>query len=90
VFGSGEGDYDSAGELAYGLMFHGFDYPDETGESQLHARFWRPTMIDGCIRFVRPDDKEHTNRKFVREMNAKRFGKDMLRSVLDEATELGV
>jgi CRISPR-associated protein Cas5d len=87
VFGSEKGDYDGAGELAYGLMFHGFDYPDETGESQLHARFWRPTMVDGCIRFLRPETC--TVRKFIREMNAKTFGKDSLRSVSDEAAELG-
>jgi len=43
-FGTGEGHYDGAGELALGLMFHGFDYPDETGDNKLHARFWRPTM----------------------------------------------
>jgi CRISPR-associated protein Cas5d len=86
-FGLGVGDYDGAGELAYGLMFHGFDYPDETGESKLHARFWRPTMDDGCIVFQRPE--ACTVRKFVREMNAKKFGKGTLRSVLDEAAELG-
>ena len=87
VFGTGEGHYDGAGELAYGLMFHGFDYPDETGENQLHARFWRPTMVDGCIRFPRPEDC--SIRKFVREMGAKKFGRDAVRSVLDEAAELG-
>ncbi len=71
VFGSGESHYDGAGELGFGLMFHGFDYPDETGESKLQARFWRPTMIDGRIRYDRP---EHcVLRKFVREMSAKRF-----------------
>ena len=86
-FNSGSGDYDGAGELAYGLMFHGFDYPDETGENQLHARFWRPTMIDGRINFLRPE--ACTVRKFVREMSAKKFGKDMLRSVSDEAAEMG-
>ena len=86
-FNSGSGDYDGAGELAYGLMFHGFDYPDETGENQLHARFWRPTMINGRIKFLRPE--ACTVRKFVREMSAKKFGKDMLRSVSDEAAEMG-
>src|SRR5687767_4445508 len=55
-FGSGVGHYDKSGELAYGVMFHGFDYPDETGDGKIHARFWRPTMIDGGIRFVRPED----------------------------------
>lgn len=84
-FGSGDGDYDGAGELAYSLMFHGFDYPDETGVKELHARFWRPTMTDGRIRFVRPEDC--TVRKFVRDMGAKKFGKGNLRSVENEAAE---
>lgn len=85
-FGSSVGDYDGAGDLAYSLMFHGFDYPDETGVKELHARFWRPTMIDGHIRFIRPEDC--TIRKFVRDMGAKKFGKGNLRSVEDEAAEL--
>jgi CRISPR-associated protein Cas5d len=73
-FSSGQSHYDSSGECAFGVMFHGFDYPDETGEHKLHARFWRPTMIDGVIRFVRPEDC--TIRKFVREMSVKKFEKD--------------
>lgn len=85
-FGSSVGDYDGAGELAYSLMFHGFDYPDETGVQELHARFWRPTMTNGHIRFIRPEDC--TIRKFVRDMGAKKFGKGNLRSVEDEAAEL--
>lgn len=70
-FGSGEGAYDHDGELAYGLMFHGFDYPDETGDNNLHARFWQPTMVNGVIRFTRPEDCKL--RKFVREMPMKKF-----------------
>ena len=78
VFGGGLGHYDNAGELAYGLMFHGFDYPDETGKTnedgkpdesgkyRLHSRFWRPTIKNGVIEFVRPD--ACAIRKFVREM----------------------
>ncbi|GAB1719175.1 MAG: type I-C CRISPR-associated protein Cas5 [Nitrosospira sp.] len=85
-FGSGDGDYDGTGELAYSLMFHGFDYPDETGLKELHARFWRPTMSDGRVRFLRPEDC--TIRKFVRNMGAKKFGKENLRSVEDEAAIL--
>jgi len=86
-FGSGVGDYDGAGELAYGLMFHGFDYPDEIGENKLHARFWRPTMKNGVIRFLRPEDC--TIRKFIRGMTAKSFVKDEnLRGVDAEAAEL--
>lgn len=56
VFGEGEGDYDEYGNLAYDLMFHGFDYPDESGNDELVARFWRPQMIDGVIDFIRPDE----------------------------------
>lgn len=70
-FGSGEGAYDHDGELAYGLMFHGFDYPDETGDNNLHTRFWQPTMKNGVIRFARPEDCKV--RKFVREMSVKKF-----------------
>jgi CRISPR-associated protein Cas5d len=88
-FGSGTGDYDGYGDLAYGLMFHGFDYPDETGENKLSTRFWRPTMADGVIRFIRPE--ECTVRKFVHDMEPKRFdaGKN-LRSVISEAESLEV
>jgi CRISPR-associated protein Cas5d len=73
-FGSGAGHYDGAGELAFGLMFHGFDYPDETGENKLHARFWKQTMSDGVIRFDRPETC--TVRKFIREMTPKKFVRD--------------
>ncbi len=88
VYDSGTSPYDDAGELAYGLMFHGFDYPDETGEDNLQARFWRPTMTDGRIQFVRPEDC--SIRKFVRPMTPKKFGKGKLRDVTQEATGVGV
>lgn len=66
TFGEGQGEYDGAGELAYGLMFHGFDYPDETGTTELHSRFWRPVMKEGVVEFVKPE--MCPVRKFVREM----------------------
>lgn len=67
-FGEGKSDYDNYGEIAFDLMFHGFDYPDELGKDELHARFWRPKMIDGKIDFIRP---EACNiRKIVRSMKA--------------------
>lgn len=66
TFGEGEGVYDNSGELAYGLMFHGFDYPDETGGKELHSRFWRPVVVDGVVTFPKPE--ECKVRKFVREM----------------------
>jgi CRISPR-associated protein Cas5d len=71
AFGSGEGAYDGAGELTYGLTFHGFDYPDETGRDELRTRFWIPRMENGVIRFIRPADCKMS--RFVRPMHAKNF-----------------
>lgn len=83
AFGSEQSDYDNGGELAFGMMLHGFDYPDETGEHKLHTRFWRPIMIDGVIRFVRPQDC--MIRKFVRDMAPKAFERG--RNFLDVQSE---
>jgi len=69
--GATEGVFDAGGEVAYGLTFHGFDYPDATGVDELHSRFWRPVMRDGVIAFPRPDDPALI-RKFVRPMKALR------------------
>jgi len=78
AFGEGKGAYDDIERLDYGIMFHGFDYPDETGktdedgkpdkdgEFRLHSRFWKPVMQKGVIQFIHPE--ECTMRKFVREM----------------------
>jgi CRISPR-associated protein Cas5d len=87
-FGSGEGHYDGAGELGFGLLFHGFEYPEETGKNKLEARFWSPKMVDGVIRFERPENCKA--RKFVRDMEPKRFGIGKnLKSVDTEALEWG-
>ena len=88
-FGSGAGAHDDAGELAFGVMFHGFDYPDETGAGELHARFWKPTMVNGRIRFDRPESDSMV-RKFVRPMTVKHFGlgKNLL-SFTEEMTKVG-
>ncbi len=69
-FGEGKSDYDDYGEIAFDLMFHGFDYPDELGKDELHARFWRPKMVDGKIDFIRPEACSHELRKIVRTMKA--------------------
>jgi CRISPR-associated protein Cas5d len=87
-FGSDPGELDGAGELGFGLMFHGFDYPDETGDKKLHARFWRPTLTNGALQFPRPE--ECAIRKFVRDMNPKRFGVgENVNPVAVEADEWG-
>lgn len=88
-FNSEESHFDGAGELAFGLMFHGFNYPDETGINELHARFWRQTMVNGVIRFDRPEQCDMC--KYVREMEPKTFGKDSnFKDVVSEAAELEV
>jgi len=74
-YGTGRGDCDDADELGFGLMFHGFDYPDETGRNELHARFWRPTMVNGVIKYPRPEDCEVS--KFIRDMQPKRFSREL-------------
>ena len=77
-FGEGPGAYDDIDRLDYGIMFHGFDYPDEIGKTdedgkpdesgkyRFHSRFWKPVMQGGIIKFIRPE--KCTMRKFVREM----------------------
>lgn len=54
VFGEGEGDYDDYGELDFGVMFHGFDYPDETGKNELGVRLCHQRMENGVIKFMDP------------------------------------
>jgi CRISPR-associated protein Cas5d len=88
VFGEGPGAYDTDEEIGYGLMFHGFDYPDETGTDELHARFWNPKLRKGVLTFDRPEDCKY--RKFVREMGAKSFGEGNVKSVELEIKEMGV
>ena len=87
-FGSGSGAYDEGEEVSYGLMFHGFDYPDETGEQKLETRFWRPKMINGVVKFNRPNQCDI--RKFIRPMYPKQFKTDHnFTSVEAETTSLG-
>jgi CRISPR-associated protein Cas5d len=70
-FGEGEGEYDNYGSLSFGLMFHGFDYPDETGEDKLTARLWTPVMDNGHIKFLTP--KECTIKRELSSMKPKVF-----------------
>ena len=65
-FGEGEGFYDNYGELSFGVMFHGFDYPDEFEKNEFHSRFWKTEMINGVVTFPRPEACPY--RKFIRSM----------------------
>ena len=79
-FGEGEGKYDNYGEISFGLMFHGFDYPDEAcgevGRDKLTARLWSPVMKDGYIRFLKPDEckiKRELSSMKMKEFNETNF-----------------
>jgi CRISPR-associated protein Cas5d len=67
TFLDGNGFYDGLDELSFGLMFHGFDYPDTTGQRQFDARFWKPVMRNGVIQFLPP--QACTLRKNIRNMS---------------------
>ena len=86
-FGEGIGAYDDVDELSYGLMFHGFDYPDETGKDEMVTRLWWPVMKNGIIEFDHPE--RCPIRKFVRPMQAKIFGEGLnFKDVVTEYEEL--
>ncbi|HDR05636.1 MAG TPA: type I-C CRISPR-associated protein Cas5 [Candidatus Marinimicrobia bacterium] len=74
VFGEeGESFYSHYGELDFGVMFHGYDYPDETGNDELVVRLWRPKMVNGIIEFPMPRDCDLNMRRFIRKMTRKEF-----------------
>jgi CRISPR-associated protein Cas5d len=73
-FDSGDGAYNKIDELAFGLMFHSFAYPDETGGDNLESLFWQATLKNGILQFPRPEDC--AVRRVVRPMSIKPFGID--------------
>ena len=56
LFNEGKGEYDDKGQLDLGIMFHGYDYPSETGAKTLGIRLSRIVMNNGIINFERPED----------------------------------
>lgn len=75
IFGAGTGAYDAYGTFPLGVMFHGFTYPDEAQKEEekgkLTARFWKPVMDNGYIRFIRPEECQI--RKVLRPDEMKEF-----------------
>ena len=71
-FDEGDGAYDNIDELSFGLMFHNFDYPDETGKKELYTQFWQAVMKNGVLYFPRPETCD--KKRFVRKMEPKPFG----------------
>ena len=50
----GRGAYDQTPELGFGMMYHGLNYPSDTGREKLELRLWRPAMAYGIINFMLP------------------------------------
>ena len=95
-FGSGEGAYDveKLGEhhLDFGLMFHSFGYPEETGNHELVSRFWRAQMQNGEIVLPGVNDTEKLKTRLIRHMKPEKPFKrgENLKPVEAEAEELGL
>lgn len=89
AFGDGEGAFDKVPELAFGMMFHGFDYPDETGRDELAARLWPCVMRKGMIEFPMPgefqDEQQRYVTRLIRPMKAKAFENGRNFTGLEEA-----
>jgi len=71
-FKEGQSCYDDY-ELDFGVQFHGYDYPDETGKDELAVRLWRAKMQNSIIKFPMPKDCDPSLRRFIRKMTAKEF-----------------
>lgn len=68
------GFYADRDEIDLGIMFHGFNYPDETGRDMLGVRFWHPKLQHGIIRFRSPADCPKEMQRDIRPMKRKIFG----------------
>lgn len=85
-FGLGTGVYDNIEELSYGLMFHSFSYPDETGKNELLANFWQASLRHGIMQFTNPAPS--LVNKHVRSMTPKVWGlKENVKPIADEDLE---
>ena len=75
LFGEGKGFYDEYGSIDFGIMFHGFDYPDESGNSELVVRLWRQSMTNGLVEFAAPKDVGllRVVREYGQDYNFKNF-----------------
>ena len=80
-FGEGEGHYDNIVEIDFGVMVHGINYPDETGNNEMETRLWKPIMKHGVIKFIAPD--ECTLIRKTGQMSPKRFSSQNMGSVDD-------
>jgi len=66
-----EGFYKDVDEISFGLMFHSFLYPEESGKDELYSRFWYPKMRRGEIDFTGYEGNLIS--RFVRPMKGTKF-----------------
>ena len=86
-FGGSNGFYDDYGEIDFGFMFHGIDYPDES-DGKFGVRFWNYKMQDGIVIFP-PLDSDGIKSRIIRDeqkMKAFNLGEN-LRSIDAEGGE---
>ncbi|MBW8351040.1 type I-C CRISPR-associated protein Cas5c [Bacillus sp. IITD106] len=87
-FGEGDGYYDDyEGEIHFGTMVHGINYPDETGRNQMEVRLWNPVMKNGVIEFIRPD--QCTQVRSIADMVPKHFDESNIQSADELIKMLG-
>lgn len=79
IFGEEESYYDDYGDMHFGTMVHGINYPDETGRSQMETRLWNPIMRNGVICFIPPE--QCTKICKVRSMGKKEFHESNMQAV---------
>lgn len=72
-FGSNSSYYDDYGEINFGFMLHGIDYPDENEDGTFGVRFWDYKMNDGVIIFPPPDSDEIKSRPIRKTQIIKSF-----------------
>ena len=72
-FGKGDGFYDDYGDLSFGFMLHGIDYPDENSDRNFNVRFWNCSMRDGIILFPGPGDACVKRRTVFENQTVKEF-----------------
>jgi CRISPR-associated protein Cas5d len=82
---SSGGFYDDYGEIDFGFMLHGIDYPDEVGGGKFGVRFWNYKMRDGIIIFPSPESAEVKCRTIREKQLIKGFNLgENLKSIDDE------
>ncbi|MEC0230019.1 type I-C CRISPR-associated protein Cas5c [Paenibacillus alba] len=86
-FGEGKSFYEEYGDIHFGNMVHGLNYPDETGRNQLEVRLWNPVMQSGIIQFRRPE--ECTRVRTIAEMSPKRFNEMNVMSADELLAQMG-